>query len=151
MQLLKWLRPDRKEIPAATLGSLQIFKPWARSSSSLPEIAGGFMTLVNKGDTDRLLSASCGAVPCVKIHAIRVKGPRLQMHAMEDGLVVPPANQQVLKPRGYHLLLSGLAMPLVAGTKLLITLVFERAGSLTVDFVVEAPGPVGYHALRSHP
>ncbi len=147
MQLLKWLRPDRKEAPAATLGSLQIIRPWARSSSLLPEIAGGFMTVVNEGAADRLMSATCAAATSVEIHAIRVKGAVLNMQQLKGGLAIPPANQQILKPRGYYLLMRGLAVPLVAGTQLPITLVFEEAGSLTADFAVEAPGPVGQTTL----
>jgi copper(I)-binding protein len=68
---------------------------------------------------------------------------------MDDGLVIPPANQQILKPRGYHLLMSGLASPLAVGGKLPISLVFEKAGSVTVDFAVEAPGAVGQASLSS--
>ncbi len=147
MQLLKWLRPDRQEAPAATLGSLQIIRPWARSSSLLPEIAGGFMTVVNEGAADRLMSATCAAATSVEIHAIRVKGAVLNMQQLKGGLAIPPANQQILKPRGYCLLMRGLAVPLVAGTQLPITLVFEEAGSLTADFAVEAPGPVGQTTL----
>lgn len=148
--MLKWLRrSEPKEVPAASLGPLQIVKPWARSSSSHPDIAGGYMTVANDGDTDRLVSASCPAAGSVEIHAIRVKGPLLEMRKMDAGLVIPPANQQILKPRGYHLLMSGLASPLAVGGKLPITLVFERAGSVTVDFAVEAPGAVGQASLTS--
>lgn len=148
--MLKWLRrSEPKEVPAASLGPLQIVKPWARSSSSHPDIAGGYMTVVNDGETDRLVSASCPAAGSLEIHAIRVKGPVLEMRKMDDGLVIPPANQQILKPRGYHLLMSGLASPLAVGSKLPITLVFEKAGSVTVDFAVEAPGAVGQASLTS--
>ena len=57
--MLKWLRrSEPKEVPAASLGQLQIIKPWARSSSSDPAIAGGYMTVVNEGETDRLVSAA---------------------------------------------------------------------------------------------
>jgi copper(I)-binding protein len=148
--LLKWLRrSEPKEVPAASLGPLQIVKPWARSSSSHPDIAGGYMTVVNDGETDRLVSASCPAAGSLEIHAIRVKGPVLEMRKQDGGLVIPPANQQILKPRGYHLLMSGLAAPLAVGSKLPITLVFEKAGSVTVDFAVEAPGAVGQATLTS--
>lgn len=148
--MLKWLRrSEPKEVPAASLGPLQIVKPWARTSSSHPDIAGAYMTVVNDGETDRLLSASCPAASVVEIQAIRVKGPVLEMRKMDDGLVIPPANQQILKPRGYHLLMSGLASPLAVGGKLPITLVFEKAGSVTVDFAVEAPGAVGQASLSS--
>jgi copper(I)-binding protein len=148
--LLKWLRrSEPKEVPAASLGPLQIVKPWARSSSSHPDIAGGYMTVVNDGETDRLVSASCPAAGSLEIHAIRVKGPVLEMRKQDGGLVIPPANQQILKPRGYHLLMSGLAAPLAVGSKLPITLVFEKAGSVTVDFAVDAPGAVGQASLSS--
>ena len=147
--MLKWLRrSEPKEVPAATLGSLQIVKPWARSSSSRPDIAGGFMTVVNEGEADRLVSASCASASSVEIQAIRVKGPVLEMRKIES-LAIPPANQQTLKPRGYHLLMNGLASPLAAGGKLPITLVFETAGSVTVDFAVEAPGLVGHATLNA--
>lgn len=148
--MLKWLRrSEPKEVPAASLGPLQIVKPWARSSSSHADIAGGYMTVVNDGETDRLVSASCPAAGSLEIHAIRVKGPVLEMRKQDGGLVIPPANQQILKPRGYHLLMSGLASPLAVGSKLPITLVFEKAGSVTVDFAVEAPGAVGQASLTS--
>lgn len=148
--MLKWpRRSEPKEVPAATLGPLQIFKPWARSSSAQPDVAGGFMTVVNDGEADRLVSASCAAAGSVEIQAIRVKGPVLEMRKVAEGIVIPPANRQVFKPRGYHLLINGLASPLTAGSMLPITLVFETAGSVTVDFAVEAPGPVGAATLSA--
>ena len=148
--MLKWLRrSEPKEVPAANLGPLQIVKPWARSSSSHADIAGGYMTVVNEGETDRLVSATSPAVGSIEIHAIRVKGPVLEMRKLDAGLVIPLANQQILKPRGYHLLMSGLGSPLATGGKLPITLVFEKAGSVTVDFAVEAPGPVGHATLSA--
>lgn len=106
------------------------------------------MTVVNEGETDRLVSATCAVAGSVDIQAIRVKGPHLEMRKIEGGLVIPPANQQILKPRGYHLLISGLTSPLVVGSKLPITLVFEQSGSVTVDFAVEEPGAVGSQALH---
>ncbi|MGQ3300461.1 copper chaperone PCu(A)C [Reyranella sp.] len=148
--MLKWLRrSEPKEVPAATLGPLQIVKPWARSSASEPDVGGGYMTVVNDGESDRLVSASCSAAGSVEIHAIRVKGPALEMRKQDAGLVIPPANQQILKPRGYHLLMRDLASPLLAGSKVPVTLVFEKAGSVTVDFAVEEPGAVGHVTLRS--
>jgi copper(I)-binding protein len=148
--LLKWLRrSEPKEVPAATLGSLQIVKPWARSSSSEPDIAGAYMTVVNDGESERLVSASSPVAGSVEIHAIRVKGPVLEMRQLADGLVIPPANQQILKPRGYHLLMRGLASPLASGSKVPVTLVFDKAGSVTVDFAVEEPGAVGHVTLRA--
>lgn len=148
--MLKWLRrSEPKEVPAAALGPLQIVKPWARSSSTEPDVAGGYMTVDNQGESDRLVSATCAAAGSIDIQAIRVKGPVLEMRKVAEGIVIPPANQQVFKPRGYHLLLRGLTAPLAAGTSLPITLVFEKAGIVTVRFAVQAPGAVGHVTLRA--
>lgn len=53
-----------------------------------------------------------------------------------------PAGQMVeLKPGSYHIMLMELATPLEVGTTIQLTLVFEKAGEIVVDFPVldEAP------------
>lgn len=144
--LLNWLRRDRKEAPAASLGALHIVKPWARSSATSPWTGGGYMTIVNEGPPDRLRSAHSEAAGWIDIHGIRVVGSDLAMRPLESPLAVPTGTT-VLKPRGYHILLVGLAAPLVAGTRLPMTLHFETAGALDVDLEVQAPGIVGGRAL----
>ena len=53
-----------------------------------------------------------------------------------------PAGQAVeLKPGGYHIMLMELVAPLETGTILQITLVFEKAGEITLDFPVVEEAP----------
>jgi len=144
--LLNWLRRDRKETPAASLGALHIVKPWARSSATSPWTGGGYMTIVNDGPADRLRSAHSEAAGWIDIHGIKVVGPDLGMRPLKSPLAVP-TGKTVLKPRGYHLLMQGLTAPLVAGTSMRVTLHFENAGSLDVDLQVQAPGLVGAATL----
>ena len=144
--MLNWLRRDRKETPAASLGALHIVKPWARSSATSPWTGGGYMTIVNDGPADRLRSAYSEAAGWIDIHGIKVVGPDLAMRALENPLAVPPG-KTILKPRGYHLLMLGLTAPLIAGARLPLTLHFENAGSLDVDLQVQAPGIVGSQTL----
>lgn len=144
--MLNWLRRDRKETPAASLGALHVVGPWARSSATSPWTGGGYMTIVNDGPADRLRSAHSEAAGWIDIHGIRVVGPNLAMRPLESPLVVLNG-KTILKPRGYHLLMQGLTAPLIAGTKLRVTLHFENAGSLDVDLQVEAPGIVGAPTL----
>jgi periplasmic copper chaperone A len=146
--LLKWFRREPKSAPAATRGSIEIHRPWARQAVEAPERAGGFFTLTNKGtEADRLVAASSPAAGKIEIHAIKVVGGSIGMRPREDGLAFPAGVTLTLQPRGYHLLLIGLGAPLVPGAHLAITLVFERAGSIDVEFAVEAPGPVGAEVL----
>jgi copper(I)-binding protein len=145
--LLNWLRRDRKETPAATLGPLHIVSPWARSSATSPWTGGGYMTIVNDGPADWLRSAYCEAAGWIDIYGIRVVGPDLAMRCLDAPLAIPPEGKTILKPRGYHLLMRGLVAPLVAGTRLPMTLHFGNAGSLDVDLQVQAPGLVGSPTL----
>ena len=146
--MLKWLRGDPKSAPAATLGAIEIHRPWARPALETPGQGGGFFVLTNKGaEPDRLVAASSPATEKVEIHAIKVVGGDIAMRPREDGLTVPGGVTLTLQPRGYHLLLIGLREPLIQGARLAVTLTFEKAGSIDVVFPVEAPGPIGKEVL----
>lgn len=145
--MLKWLRREPKSAPAATRGSIEIHRPWARQAVESPERAGGFFTLINTGtEPDRLIAASSPAAGKIEIHAIKVLGPDIGMRP-RDSLAAPAGVTVTLQPRGYHLLLIDLGAPLVQGARLAVTLVFEKAGSIDVECLVEAPGPVGNEVL----
>jgi copper(I)-binding protein len=112
-----------------------------------PERAGGFFTLINAGtEPDRLVAASSPAAAKIEIHAIKVLGSDIGMRP-RDSLAAPAGVTLTLQPRGYHLLLIDLRAPLVEGAHLAVTLIFEKAGSIDVEFLVEAPGPVGAEVL----
>jgi periplasmic copper chaperone A len=123
--------------------TLEISHPWARAATTAERTGGGFFTVANTGDADRLVAASADAAEKVEIHAIKVVGPDIKMRPVEKGIACPAGVTITLKPRGYHLLMTGLKAPLVVGTKVPVTLTFEKAGVRTVDLVVEAPGLVG--------
>ena len=146
--LLKWLRRPPKAAPAATRGSIEIHRPWARRSLETPERAGGFFVLTNTGpEPDRLVGATSPAVEKIEIHAIKVRGGDIGMRPRDDGLGLPPGVTLTLQPRGYHLLLIGLRTPPIPGSGLPVTLIFEKTGSIDVELLVEAPGPVGAEVL----
>jgi periplasmic copper chaperone A len=130
------------------LGGIEIVGPWARASLPATTDGGGFFTLTNKGTApDRLIAASSAVAERVEIHAITVVGDGLRMRAREGGLALSPGTTLVLKPRGYHLLLTGLKTPLEPGSQVPVTLTFETAGNIDIELAVEAPGPVGTQTL----
>jgi copper(I)-binding protein len=154
--LVNWFRREPKlGSPAATLGSIEIRTPWARSSSAEASeddddlFGGGFFAMTNTGsEPDRLVAASSPVAGKIVIQAIKVVGSGIAMKPREDGLALAAGVTLTLKPRGYHLLLVGLQAPLVIGTSVPVTLTFEKAGSVDIAFAVEAPGPVGDHILH---
>jgi copper(I)-binding protein len=153
---MNWFRRSR-EIPGGPpaaaslsykLGEIEIGSPWARESSHGTGSGGGFFTLANKGAVaDRLIGATSPAAERVEIHAIAVEGSGIRMRQRENGLALSPGTTLTLRPRGYHLLLVGLKAPLEEGARAAVTLTFEHAGSIDIELVAAAPGPVGDKAF----
>jgi periplasmic copper chaperone A len=56
-------------------------------------------------------------------------------------IAVPAGERVVLEPGGLHIMLVGLAAPLVAGTELTLTLTFETGGTKTVPVAVRNDAP----------
>lgn len=149
---MSWFRHDRKVAPVAARGTVEISEPWARPSSVQLLEAGGFLTITNTGPaSDRLVGASSPAAASIEIHAIKVQGANVKMRALTDGLAVHGGVTMTLKPRGYHLQLHGLKVPLRTGGRLPVTLTFEKAGPIEVDFPVRSPGPVGNAVFDESP
>jgi copper(I)-binding protein len=147
--LPNWFRRASKPAAAVASGAIEIGQPWARASLRVRLQAGGFLVVTNKGALpDRLVAASSPVAEKVEIHAIKAVGADIQMGPCPEGLVVEAGGTLTLKPRGYHLLLSGVATALVVGTRLPVTLTFEKAGRLDVELAVEAPGLVGEEILN---
>ena len=143
----KWLAGARKST-TYTVGKLVISDPWARGESEAAPQCGGFFVVANKGEmADRLVSASSKVAERVEIHAVKVVGADIKMRRLEDGLRIPADTALTLKPRGYHLLMLGLTVPLAKGATLPVTLVFDKAGSVDVALVIRANGLVGNEIL----
>jgi copper(I)-binding protein len=128
--------------------TIDISRPWARTSSATVLEAGGFLTLTNKaGEADRLIAASSPAAGKIAIRGIRIAGPTMTMRPIERGLGLPPDTAITMKPRGYHLFFEELKAPLVRGDRVPVTLTFEKAGTRQVELIVEAEGPIGNETL----
>jgi len=56
-------------------------------------------------------------------------------------IALPPGGRVELKPEGYHLMLVGLKRALDPGQSVTLTLVFERAGPVTVRAAVRRGPP----------
>lgn len=151
--MVSWFRKSKEApaAPSAVHGVLEMYKPWARSSSHpLPnDFAGAFLSIANKGSVDdRLVAASSPLAERIELHGIRVVGADIEMRPLANGVAIPAGGTMALKPRGYHLLLMGVKEPLAKGSTLPVTLTFEKAGAVAVDFAVEEPGLIGEAILN---
>ncbi|MBI2735441.1 MAG: copper chaperone PCu(A)C [Rhodospirillales bacterium] len=120
------------------------------SSRPLPSsAAGAFLSITNKGpDHDRLVAASSPLAERIELYGIKVVEADIEMRPLAAGITVQAGHTTTLKPRGYHLLLQGLTAPLAKGSTLPVTLTFEKAGAVALEFAVEEPGLIGEAILN---
>jgi copper(I)-binding protein len=124
-----------------TLGALKIGHPWARATAPTAPAGGGFLSVTNTGTVpDRLVSAQSAAANTVQIHEMKMDGDVMRMRELEKGLEIAPGATVTLAPGGFHLMMMGLKGPLTQGTKVPLTLVFEKAGKIDVELAIEGMG-----------
>ena len=126
---------------ARAAGPISVESAWTRATAAAQSVGGGFMTIVNAGKVDdRLVSASSPVAAEVQIHDMKMEEGVMRMRQLTGGLAVPAGARVELKPRSLHLMFMQLKAPLVAGTTVPVTLQFEKAGSVAVQFRIEAMG-----------
>ena len=124
-----------------TRGDLVITKAWSRATPGGARVAGGYLTIENRGRTpERLQAASASHALRTEIHEMTVNDGVMTMRPLDNGLVIAPGQVVTLAPGGGHLMFIDLNMPLHAGDQMPVKLSFERAGEMTVTLDVQAIG-----------
>jgi copper(I)-binding protein len=132
------------------LGDLTVTSPWTRATPGGAKIAGGYLKITNNGTSvDRFVGAKSDASDRVEIHEMSMSDGVMKMRPLPNGLEIKPGETVELKSGGYHLMFMDLKQPLKQGDSFKTTLQFEKAGSLEVNFNVNALGAAGGSA-RQH-
>jgi copper(I)-binding protein len=126
-------------------GDLVITQAWSRATPGGAKVAGGYLTIENKGSTpDRLIGGTVDLAAKVEVHEMATKNGVMTMRQLDSGLTIEPGKTVKLAPGGYHLMMLDLKSPLKKGDQLPVTLEFEKAGKVMVSFDIQgvgAPGP----------
>ena len=121
-----------------TRGTIFIDHPWTRPTPGGVTVGSGYLVIRNRGKVpDRLVSASTAIAGKVEIHRMTAEDGVMKMRQVEGGLTVAPGKSVELKPSDLHLMFFELKRPLKEGDKFPATLVFEKAGTVNVEFKVE--------------
>jgi len=133
--------------------SLSIQHPWSRETAVGQAVGGGFMTLTNNGAReDRLVSGTSPVAAEVQLHTMSMEGGVMRMRQVTGGIAIPAKSTVQLRPGSFHVMFMGLKRPLRQGERFPVTLQFQRAGRVTVQFAVQpvgSTGPVeGAHGTR---
>ena len=125
-------------------GALSIGHPWARATPNGAKVGGGYLTVTNTGtEPDRLVGATLNGADHVEIHSMTMEGSVMKMAPVPDGLALAPGATVTLSPGGFHMMFVDLKAPLKKGERIAGTLRFEKAGTVPVEFAVEAIGAKG--------
>jgi uncharacterized protein YcnI/copper(I)-binding protein len=123
------------------VGDLVVTSPWTRATPGGAKIGGGYLKITNNGtNADHLLSVVSDGADHVEIHEMSMSNGIMQMRPLANGLEIKPSETVELKPGGLHMMFMGLKQPLKEGDTLVATLTFEKAGSLSVKFSINAIG-----------
>src|SRR5258706_6716319 len=132
--------------PAATmqsfkLGQLVVEAPWVRATPEGAKVGAGYLNITNTGkETDRLIGGSLPVAGAVEVHEMTMTDSTMKMRKLEKGMEIKPGQTVELKPGGSHLMFIGLTESLKQGKPLKGSLVFEKAGTLEIEFAV---APIG--------
>ncbi|MDA7949417.1 MAG: copper chaperone PCu(A)C [Hyphomicrobiaceae bacterium] len=116
-------------------GDITVESPWVRTT--IPNRpAAGYMTVRNSGNSaDAILSASSPVADKVELHTHLMENGVMKMRAVEK-VAIPAKGSAEFKSGGLHLMIFGVKTPLKDGDDLPLTVVFEKAGPVELDFKV---------------
>jgi len=116
---------------------------WARATPPGLATGAGYVTLVGGIHPDRLVAAYLDGVARIEFHESSLDGGVARMRQLPS-VAIPPRTTVAFSPAGLHLMLIGLARPLVAGEQRTLVLELEHAGKVRVTLDVReatASGP----------
>ncbi len=136
----------------AVASTIEIEHPYARASSPIAKSGGVFLQITNNGsEDDRLIAVKTDAARNPQIHTNIIVDGVAKMRELEDGIPVPAGETVVLQRGGLHVMLMGLTRPFLQDETITITLVFEKAGEITIEVPIdnERQGSMGMNMEMS--
>lgn len=127
--------------------SIHIESAWARATPGGARTAAIYLTLTAEGTGDRLVGCSTPVAEKAQLHSETMANGIMEMRPVAS-LSIKPGTPAVLKPGGYHIMLTGLKHPLKAGDSFPLTLDFASAGAQQVSVRVEKPGAMGMEGMK---
>jgi copper(I)-binding protein len=126
----------------AAVTPLKVDDPWARATPPGAKVGAAYMKITG-ATADKLVGASSPAAARVELHVTEKKGDVMRMREVK-AYDIPAGGSFELAPGGSHLMLVDLKSPLKQGTKVPLTLRFEKAGEVKVELEVRALGASGH-------
>ncbi len=135
-----------------TVGDLQFIHPHIPQPAVSAKTAGGYMAIINNGaEADRLIGIETGIAAKAELHESKVDANGVGSMTRLDGADIPAGGTLSLERGGLHVMLFGLTKPLKDGERHKATLIFEKAGRVEIEFMIDPPAGQGAdHDATAH-
>lgn len=122
------------------VGDLEISHANIPQPAASAKSAGGYMAISNNGtEPERLIGVEAGFAAKADVHESKVDASGVGTMEPVPALDIPPGQTVNLEHGGYHIMFMGLTGPLVEGEMKKATLIFEHAGRVEIEFMIDPP------------
>ncbi|MBX9472915.1 copper chaperone PCu(A)C [Microcella sp.] len=124
------------EVTSTAAESIQVVDGWVKAVDE--GMTAAFGVLENAGDADvTLIAASADVSPMIELHEVVMSDGVMVMQQKQGGIVVAAGSRHELAPGNDHLMMMGVAEPLMPGDEVVITLEFSDGSVLEHAFTVK--------------
>ncbi|MCX7304056.1 MAG: copper chaperone PCu(A)C [Hyphomicrobiales bacterium] len=123
-------------------GDIEVVHPWSRATPEGAKVAAGYAVIKNNGASpDRLIAVTGEIAGKTEVHEMSVDSAGVMtMRPVLGGLEIPAGGEAELKPGSFHIMFMDLKQGAKEGEEFKGTLTFEKAGTVEVEFAVDAMG-----------
>ncbi|MEO0912507.1 MAG: copper chaperone PCu(A)C [Pseudomonadota bacterium] len=116
---------------------LEITDAHVLESMRMAKAGAGYVQITNTGETDEKLIGAESDLGRTVLHTTEFSDDGVaRMVHLEDGIEIPAGETVTLERGGLHIMFLGLKAPFEREETYPVTLIFETAGPMTVDFSV---------------
>jgi hypothetical protein len=132
----------------AEMSKIMVQDAYARASNA--KAGAAFMQIMNhSGEDDRLIGVTSEVSARTELHTHKDMGEGvMKMMHVEEGFAIPAGATHALQRGGDHVMFMGLNAPFEHGSTVTVTLVFEKAGEVTVDVPVDLERKAAHGGMK---
>lgn len=121
-------------------GDLTIGHPMMPAPAENAKVAGGYMVIENTGTTDDKLLSAASDIGMTQVHKSEVDANGMATMTEQPEVAIPAGQKVAFEKGGLHIMFMDIKAPVKEGDMVPVTLTFEKAGEVKVEFMVEKRG-----------
>ena len=120
-------------------GQIMIYDAYARSSGPLAKAGAAYMRIMNHSDeSDRLIGVQSDIAKKTELHThVKDDNGIMKMVRLDEGIKIGAKKGHSLIRGGQHVMFMGLKEPFETGKIISLKLLFEKAGEVGIEIVID--------------